>query len=181
MVAMTAARAVSDDKRNTKSLKAPSSSSALASVLRWIQRTPNRPGSGRMLPGATAKTNSGLLATPTMVKRLRSPRINSEIVPPGAMPCAVAKASLTKTSLVRCLSGQRPARKVRSLTAGRRPSGRDRSCAVTGSSTVGKSINPKPTVRVSMAATPGMSAKDGSRLLGARTSDVVRSAIFDCR
>jgi hypothetical protein len=52
-------------RRNTTSLKAPSTSNARPSASRPIQTTPKRSGSGSIAPGATANTNSGLLAMPT--------------------------------------------------------------------------------------------------------------------
>jgi Ca2+-transporting ATPase len=58
---------------STRSLKAPSMSKARPRASRFIHSTPKRCGSGSMAPGATANTNSGLLAMPVMVTSRRRP------------------------------------------------------------------------------------------------------------
>ncbi len=77
---------------------------------------------------------SGDSATPTIVSRRRRPLTIAGTRSPGFSPCAVAKPSLTSTSSGRPGSIQRPRRRKRSFTRGRRSAGIEISRPVAGSS-----------------------------------------------
>ena len=177
--AETARTEASGVRRSTTSLKAPSRSSARPSASRPIHTTPKRRGSGRMSPGATANTNSGLLAMPLMRSTRRLPRSSMSSGSPGRRPCTSAKASFTSTSSLRCASGHAPDRSTRSLTVGRRPAGSDTSRALTGSTTSGRLMRPIPVTRASTAARPGSAASSRPTRSGARTSALARSAMCE--
>jgi hypothetical protein len=95
---------------------------------------------------------------------------------PGTNPCAVAKLSLTITSLADADSGARPTRIWSRSSAGSPMSGSEMSCAVAGSRKFGMSSSASLAIRASTAATPGVSAIWATSDLGARRTTAKISA-----
>ncbi len=108
---------------------------------------------------------------PTIASVSRRPLSSADSVAPGASPRALAKPSDTTTSRGWPGSGARPRRiDSRSSTGAAAPDGTPIIRPMTGSATPGTSSVASNTTEASAAATPGIAARRGSSVRGARFS-----------
>ncbi|MCY1232902.1 hypothetical protein D9M72_454180 [compost metagenome] len=165
---MTSLTSAPGSRLSATLLKEALRSKAAAKASRPIQRMPKRSSSGISPPGAIAYTNSGLSAVPTIcIVRLR-PRKMASKLSPGSNRWASAKGSLTTTSSGRVGSTKRPERSTSAFKSWGPRSGREITCATTGSRYPATLRMARSSIRVSTSLTPGISAMSRLRYSGTR-------------